>query len=338
MSPDMMRFGRRAFAVVLIVVLVVAVISAAQILLLVFAGILLAIFLRTLGSWLHARTRLSMNWCMLIVLLGFGTFLFGSMGIFGLQIANQADELFRAVSDAYRDFRQKVAQYPIAAGLSSDALNLETQATAAASGVLWTVASVVMVLFIGVYLSTKPQLYIELFLSFFDRPMHRRLERLLDAMGSALRWWLAGQFIAMALVGVITTVGLVIIGTPMAISLGVLAGLLTFIPYIGAIISAVPAVLIALTQSNEMAMYVMLVYLVAHIVEGYIVVPLIQQKLVYLPPALILAMQFLMELFVGVVGVTFGTPLMVVGMVLIKKLYFKQEWDEPVEESSAPAA
>jgi len=82
-------------------------------------------------------------------------------------------------------------------------------------------------------------------------------------------------------------------------------------------------------------MYVVLVYLIAHVVEGYIVVPLIQHKFVYLPPALILAMQFLMDLFGGFIGVTFATPLMVVAMVLIKKLYFKQEWDEPAEEPAA---
>ena len=82
-------------------------------------------------------------------------------------------------------------------------------------------------------------------------------------------------------------------------------------------------------------MSVILVYFIAHVVEGYVVVPLIQHKLVYLPPAMILAMQFLMELFAGMIGVTLATPLMVVGMVLIKKLYFKQEWDEPTEEAEA---
>jgi len=136
-------------------------------------------------------------------------------------------------------------------------------------------------------------------------------------------------------VGAITTGGLLLIGAPMAISLGVLAMLLTFVPYVGAIISAIPAVLLAFTKSTDMAMYVVLVYLVAHVVEGYIVVPLIQHKLVYLPPAMILATQFIMELFAGTVGVTFATPLMVVAMVLIKKLYFKQDWDEPTEAAEA---
>jgi len=95
------------------------------------------------------------------------------------------------------------------------------------------------------------------------------------------------------------------------------------------------AILLALTNSPEMAMYVVIVYLIAHVVEGYIVVPLIQHKFVYIPPAMILAMQFVMDLFAGIIGITFATPLMVVAMVLIKKLYFKQEWDEPADEATA---
>jgi predicted PurR-regulated permease PerM len=196
-------------------------------------------------------------------------------------------------------------------------------------------ASVIMILFLGLYLSTGPQLYTELFLSFFSKPKRARAARLLDAIASALRWWLAGQLIAMAVVGAITTVGLLLVGAPMAVSLGVLAMLLTFVPYVGAILSAVPAILLAFSHSSKMAMYVMFVYLIAHVMEGYIIVPLIQHRLVYLPPAMILATQFLMNLFVGTVGITFATPLMVVAMVLIKKLYFKQDWDESAEEAEA---
>ncbi len=120
----------------------------------------------------------------------------------------------------------------------------------------------------------------------------------------------------------------------MAVSLGVLAGLLTFVPYVGAVVSAAPAILLALTKGNDMALSVILIYLIAHVVDGYIVVPLIQHRLVYLPPALILATQFLMELFAGIVGVMIATPLMVVGMVLIKELYFEQKWTDEVTDAA----
>jgi predicted PurR-regulated permease PerM len=277
---------------------------------------------------------------MTIVLFGFATFFFGSFWLFGVQIFNQADRLFWALSQAYHQFHEKLAQYHVAGSLSTGAggLNLETPAKAAASGILWMVASIVMVLFLGVYLSTGPELYTELFLSFFKPPIRGRISRLLDATASALRWWLAGQLIAMAAVGIITTIGLLIVGAPMAISLGVVAMLLTFVPYVGAIMSAIPAILLAFTRSPTLALYVVLIYLIAHVVEGYIVVPLVQHRLVYLPPAMILAMQFLMHVFAGTVGVTFATPLMVVAMVMIKRLYFKQDWTEPTEGVSEEAA
>jgi predicted PurR-regulated permease PerM len=272
---------------------------------------------------------------MAVVLIGFGTVFLCALWLFGVQIANQADQLFWAVSQAYSQLHQKLAQYRVAGGFSgASGLNLEAPATAAASSVLWILAAGAMVLFIGVYLSMTPELYLELFLGFFRGSVRRRTAELLDSIGSALRWWIAGQLISMAIVGGITMVGLLIVGAPMAVSLGALAMILTFVPYVGAIVSAVPAVLLAFTKSTHLALLVMLVYLAAHIIEGYIVTPLIQHRLVYLPPALILAMQFLMHLFAGSIGLALATPLMVVAMVLIKELYFKQEWTEPSDEAA----
>jgi predicted PurR-regulated permease PerM len=138
----------------------------------------------------------------------------------------------------------------------------------------------------------------------------------------------------MGIVGIITIIGLLMIGAPMAISLGVLATLLTFVPYVGAIVSAIPAILLAFTKGPDMVLYTILVYFIAHVVEGYIVTPFIQHRLVFLPPALILATQFLMELFAGTTGVMLATPLMVVAMVLIKELYFGQEWTDEVTEAA----
>jgi predicted PurR-regulated permease PerM len=203
MTPDMMRFGRRVLAAVLIVGLIVAVVYSIQILLLVFAGILLAVLFRSAGTWLSNHTPLSINWCMAIVLVAFGAFLFGSVWMFGVQIVNQADELFWAVSQAYGEFHAKLARYHVAGSMAAGTrgLNLESPVKAAASTVLWMAAAIVMVFFIGVYLSTAPQRYTDLFLSFFQRSVRGRIARLLDAIAAALRWWLTGQLIAVGLVG-----------------------------------------------------------------------------------------------------------------------------------------
>jgi predicted PurR-regulated permease PerM len=265
---------------------------------------------------------------MAIVLVAFGGGLFGSVWMFGLQIARQADDLYQAVSQAYIAVHEQLQQYRFLQRFLDQASNVNLQQTAAtaASGLLWVAASFVLILFLGLYLSLRPQLYIDGFLSFFTPPERTRVARLLDTLGGALRWWLLGQLIAMTVVGIITTIGLLILKVPMAVPLGVLAMLLTFVPYVGALVSAVPAILLALTQRPELVLYVVFLYLIAHIIEGYVLVPLIQHRLVYLPPAMILATQFLMEIFAGTAGVTVATPLMVVTMVLVKQLYFKQDW------------
>jgi predicted PurR-regulated permease PerM len=256
----MSQFLRRVFAIVLIVGLAAAVAYSVQILLLAFAGILLAVLLRAAGTWLHERAELSIAWCMTIVLVAFGTTFFGTILLFGVQIVNQADQLFWAVSQAYSEFHGKLAAYHVAGGIQPGAggLNLEAPAKAAASSILWIAAATVMVLFLGVYLSTSPGLYTDLFLSFFRGKTRTQVSELLDSTASALRWWLAGQLISMSIVGLITTFGLLIVGAPMAIPLGVLSMLLTFVPYIGAIASGIPAVLLAFTRGSHMALWVVL--------------------------------------------------------------------------------
>jgi len=330
MSAEMTRFVRRAFAAVLIVGLVVLLAYAVELILYVFAGILLALMLRTAGMWLTSATGISIRWCMTIVLAAFVIGVFGIVWVFGLHIVNQADLLFDTISMAYSQFQSKLQQYRIFRQLVSTTptVNLGATATAAATGLMWMAGSVVLILFLGVYLSTRPQEYLESFLAFFSGEHRSKATKILESLGGALRWWLFGQLIAMVLVGAVTTIGLLLLKSPMAVSLGVMAGLLTFVPYIGALVSAVPAILIAFTQSSHLAISVMGLYLIAHIVEGYIVVPLVQHRLVYLPPALILTNQLFMHAFAGAAGLTFATPLLVVAMVLVKRLYFKQDWTD----------
>jgi len=330
MSAEMTRFVRRAFAAVLIVGLVVLLAYAIELILYVFAGVLLALTLRTAGVWLKTTTGLSIGWSMTIVLAVFVIAVFGTIWIFGLQIVHQADELFDTVSKAYSEFQSKLQQYRVFRQFvsTSPTVNLGATATAAASGLVWMAASVVLILFLGVYLSTGPQEYVESFLNFFSAEHRAKATRILESLGGALRWWLFGQLIAMVIVGTVTTTGLLLLKSPMAVSLGVMAGLLTFVPYIGALASAVPAILIALTQSGELALYVLLLYLIAHVVEGYIVIPLVQHRLVYLPPAVILTSQLFMHAYAGAAGLMLATPIMVVAMVLIKRLYFKQDWTD----------
>jgi predicted PurR-regulated permease PerM len=125
----------------------------------------------------------------------------------------------------------------------------------------------------------------------------------------------------MTSVALMTIVGLLLAGIPLPIPLGILAGLLTFVEYLGAVVSAVPALLVALAQNPTDAVWVLLVFTIAHLVEGYLLTPLITQGTVRFPPAFTLGFQLLFGALFGVVGLTFATPMAVIGTVIIRKIY-----------------
>lgn len=134
----------------------------------------------------------------------------------------------------------------------------------------------------------------------------------------------------MITVGILTTIGLLIIGMPLAFSIGFIAGLLSFVPYIGPILTSVPAILVGLSESQPMALKVLIVLILVQFFESYLITPLIQQKAVSLPPALLISMQVLMGVMVGAVGVFLATPLVLIIIVWVQLLYMEDILHEKV--------
>lgn len=125
----------------------------------------------------------------------------------------------------------------------------------------------------------------------------------------------------MILIGSLTTAGLWLLDVPLALTFGVLSALFTFIPNIGPPLAILPAILLALTLSPTRALYVLLLYLVIQTVESYLLTPLLQQRVVSLPPALTISAQILMAVLLGGLGLALATPLTAVSLVLVKMLY-----------------
>jgi predicted PurR-regulated permease PerM len=142
-------------------------------------------------------------------------------------------------------------------------------------------------------------------------------------LGCLLQSWLLGQFLSMTVVGILIAVGLSIIGIPLSLVLGIIAGILDFIPIFGPIIAAIPAVLLGFTHSPLHALYVVLVFVAANQIEGHLLIPLIQKHTVSLPPALtVFALTLLGTLF-GFMGLLLATPLTATAMVLVKRFYIE---------------
>jgi predicted PurR-regulated permease PerM len=180
-----------------------------------------------------------------------------------------------------------------------------------------------VILFIGLYVAAQPGLYKNGFVRLMPLEKRNRAHEVLSAVGMTLRWWLIGKMMSMLVVGILTSLGLWLLGMPLALTLGTIAALLTFIPNIGPVLSAVPAVLLALLEGPTQVLYVLLLYLVIQTVESYFITPLIQKRMVALPPALILLAQVLLGVLVGGFGLILATPLAAAALVIVNMVYIE---------------
>ena len=133
--------------------------------------------------------------------------------------------------------------------------------------------------------------------------------------------WSLGQLIDMALVGVLTGIGLALLGVPLPLALAVLAGLLTFIPYFGAIVAAVPAMLMGLTVDWQTSLWVLLLFWICQGIEGYVVGPLVQRNTAHLAPALTIFSMMILNTLFGALGVILGAPIAAALLVIVRGVY-----------------
>jgi predicted PurR-regulated permease PerM len=187
----------------------------------------------------------------------------------------------------------------------------------------------VLVIVGGIFLAVEPQIYRRGLEKLAPEPARSRIGQAMDDCWTALRLWLLARLATMALVGLITGIGLWLIGVPAALTLGLLAGLLDFIPFVGPIIAAIPAVLLALASDPTTALWVVGLYLLVQQIEGNVITPIFQRRAVELPPALLLFALVSCGLVFGIAGVIFAEPLTVVLYVLVKRLYVRDALHTP---------
>jgi len=199
------------------------------------------------------------------------------------------------------------------------------------SSTVAVVAGLVLILVLSVYIGADPDTYHDGLMKLFPRPWRQRAGEVLSAMSVALRKWLVTQLIAMVVIGVVSTVVLLILGVPAAVPLGVIAGLLEFVPTVGPIMSALPAVAMGFVESPEKALAVLVAYIAIQQMENYLLIPFLMREGVDLPPALTIVAQALMALIFGFLGLLCAVPVLAATMVAVKMLYVQDVVGEPVE-------
>ncbi len=321
--------------------------------LLLFAGILFAVFLDALTRALGYVMRIGRGFRLTIVCIVTSFAAIGFITSVGVTAVAQTPDLIRTLEREIRGIEQMLQEYNVVtlvtdeiAGDGENASNSESepdgspssggltdwlpdpsglfgQVRAAFATTFGVIGNIGVILIIGVFLAAQPQLYRDGAVKLVSIESRHRFGEVMDEVGVTLRFWLMGQFVTMGIIGLVVYAALAVVGMPGAILLGLTAGVLNFIPVLGPILAGIPIILVAMSQDWWVVGYALAVYCVIQFLEGNVLTPLIQRKAVSLPPALIMASLVIMGLLFGFVGIILATPFAAVMMVLVKRLYIE---------------
>src|SRR6185312_11714437 len=189
------------------------------------------------------------------------------------------------------------------------------------SSLATALGSIVFVVVVGIYFAAAPGHYRRGLLRLVPSDRAGRVQEILQATGSTLKYFLYGRLLSMSVIAICSMLGLWVIGVPAPVALGLLAGVLSFVPYVGSAASGVPPFLLAFTQQPILGLWVIILYLGIHVLDGYILVPLVQRRMVHLLPAVTLTAQLILGILWGLLGIAVATPMAAALMTLIEMGY-----------------
>ncbi|MDN3690115.1 AI-2E family transporter [Cyclobacterium jeungdonense] len=305
---------------------------AFKVLLLILAAGLVAALFRGIADYIHRYVKIPMGWSLLVsVLLVIGFFALAGF-LIAPQVGDQVNQLAEKFPETVQSARDQLNQSKQGRKLldqipedpqkwlqeKSGVLKQSMGVFSATFGVL---TDLYIIFFIGMFIMAQPEPYQKGIVSLVPIPNRERAQEVLDKLGITLQRWIAGKLFSMLVVAVLTSLGLWLLGVPLALALGFIAGLLAFVPNFGPLVALIPAVLVGLMEGPSTALYVVLLYIGIQAVESNLITPLVQKQMVYLPPAVLLIGQVLLGILVGGLGLILATPIIAIVMVLVKMLY-----------------
>jgi predicted PurR-regulated permease PerM len=337
------RSNRRQFQVALTwgaaALLVWVLWDARLALLLAFGAFLTAILLGSLGRilarWTRCSEKIGLGLATLLVIVVF----VGTACLFGSQLASQLSGVMKQVEAGQRSLQNMLAQHggsDLGTTMAEKGSSLITSfVTDFASLGLHFLEALIVLVITAIYLAAQPKLYSGGIIAMFSTESRPRVREVIDLVETALRRWLLGQLVLMLIVGALTAVGLLIIGLPDPAALALISGIAEIVPYVGPFVSAFPALLVALTLGWWPILWTAGLYLLVHLIEGYIAAPLLERHFITIPPALILIGIVAVDLVFGAPGIVLAAPITVVVYILIKASYVEDPLE--LETKSGPA-
>jgi len=365
-----------------------------QLLIICFAGLLLAAFLSAPTDLLAKYARIKRSYALGIVVAALVCLVLGGGYLMGSRVYQQAIALSRTIPGAMKQLERDLYKYMPApreidepattsapateiASVPPDTQSTTVPATAPANwladkliqirdsasdflfsesfvkgagGVVTStfgiLGNVVIILGVGLFFAISPGTYASGALLLFPPTQRQRAASILSLIRVQLQWWFVGQLCSMITVAILAFIGLSILGVPLAFTLAILAGLLNFVPYVGPIVAAVPAVLVAFAPRGDetalnpsLAFWTIILYLIIQSLDGWVFTPFYQKRAVNIPPALIIIAQLTFSLLLGPLGLILATPILASILVLIRTVYIEDVLgDRPHIPPVPPAA
>lgn len=337
------QFARRALIVISIAALFLLAWQLRSVLVLLFGSIVIATIFRAIADPIRTWLKLPETASVALAIVIFAGVVAGIGWLFGSQISRQWRQLSELLPKAWNSFVETLGGWGIPDNLLSwGSLSPEGGGLLAnAAGFLMTLGgglgTVLLLLFGGIFLSLQPQFYKTGAIKLVPEAKRGLVADAMDKSENALRLWLRAQLISMVTIGTLTGLGLWLVGVPSPIVLGLIAGLLEFIPFAGPILASIPGILLGLSVSPETGLWALLVYFLVQQGEAYLIYPLIQQWAVHIPAAVLLFALMAFGLLFGPIGVVFAAPLTVVTYVLVKRLWVVEtlETETPIPGDEA---
>jgi predicted PurR-regulated permease PerM len=331
----LVRYLQRLLIALAVVALAYVVYRWRHVLLLAFGASLVAVMLRALANPIRKRTPLGPGASLGVAVLAVIAIV-GVVGWFvGAQVAGQVTQLQTDLPQAWATAERQIGAYQVGRWLLDRFHEVSGSPMSRIGPIagrigrftsigVEAVTEAIVVLVAGVYFAAQPTLYRNGLLSLVPGEARGPLEAAVEACGLALRKWLTGVGAAMLAMGLLTAAGTALLGLPAPIALGLISGLGEFVPIVGAAVAAVPGLLLAATLGAHKVVLTLIFYVAVHQFEGQVLIPLIQRRVVAVPPALTLFAVVGFGVLFGPAGIVFATPLAVVVMVLIRTLYLRE--------------
>jgi predicted PurR-regulated permease PerM len=332
MSDNTFDFFKRVLIVAAVAVTPLLIWYLFGVVLMAFGAIILGMLLY-LGShpierWLRLPQWAALILSGLFILVVIG----GTAYLFGTQISIELQDVMQRTSSAGADIEKSLQGSDAGRFLLQHAWSGNLSLTDVLPGLVRTsttfMEAVIIMIICGVYLAAQPRLYRTGVIWLFPPRHHARAAEIYDGIGEALRLWLVGQLFEMLVIGLLTTCAVWLIGVPSPLALGLIAGIGEFIPYLGPLLAGIPAVLVALSKSPETALWTLLAYLVIHQIEGNMVAPLIQRRMVAIPPAVMLLGIVAITYLFGAIAIIFAAPIAVVIFATVNLIYVRDTLHE----------